>query len=119
LKNGEHVSARVLEPGDVWALRSEDALAVLLDAVVALESHATRDQVIDDVIDVVHFEVEDRVAGGRHLRLVVDEGVSLAGEVQLHEAVLLGGPQSERPGVEVPSLVHVVYDRGMPWWLRA
>src|ERR671914_151556 len=109
--DGEDVPRRVLEPGDRRSGASGDALFVLLEAVVALEAHSPRGQLVDRLLDVVDREVEDRVGRRGEVRLVIDERVAVAGDVQREKAVLLvedRGFQPEHPRVELVRLLDVV-----------
>ncbi len=81
LQHGEDVASRVLEPSDVGSPGPVDALAVLLEAVVPLEGHPTAGQVIDSLVDVVNWEVEDRVDLCCLLIIKKNKCVPVAGEV--------------------------------------
>ena len=53
LQHRQHVAGRVLEPADVRAAAAHDPALVLLEAVVALELHAARGELVDGRLDVV------------------------------------------------------------------
>src|SRR5687768_168616 len=75
LDHRQHVAGRVLEPGDGRAALAHDALLVLRELVVTLELDAPGAELIHGGVDVVHLEVEDRVAGRAEGWALVEEGV--------------------------------------------
>src|SRR5215469_12748795 len=88
---------------------ARDAFLVLLDALVALERHATLGQFAYGRLDVVDREVEDRV-GRRHMvRLGVDEDVAATRDVQAQQPVLLRHLQSQRLAVELLGSIEIGY----------
>ena len=82
LEDGEDVARGILEPGDRRPRAAGDALLVLLEALVPLETHAARGQLVNGRVDVVDREVEDGVGRGGVIRLGVDERAPIAGKVQ-------------------------------------
>jgi hypothetical protein len=82
LDYGQDVSGRVLEPRDQRASAAVDALLVLLKVLVPLEVHSSLDQLIDGLLDVVHWEVEDSESRRDVVRFGVDQNVPLTGDVQ-------------------------------------
>jgi hypothetical protein len=87
LQDGEDVAGRVLEPGDVGAAGSVDALVVLAGAVIFLQHYAPADQFVDGRVDVIDGEVEDREGRGGVIGLGVDQRVPAAGQVQGQQAL--------------------------------
>src|SRR5215217_6370612 len=83
LEYGQDVAGGVLEPRNVRASAAEDALLVLLKAVVALEAHSTLGQLIDGLVDVLNREVEDGERRRGVVRFGVDQYVPQAGDVQV------------------------------------
>ena len=77
LDDRQHVAGRVLEPGDRGAV-AVDPPVVLVEALVALELHASGHELVDRRLDVLDGEVEDRVFGGRVVRPRVGVGRSPA-----------------------------------------
>src|SRR3984885_8046133 len=109
LEHGQDVPGRVTEPGDVGPVAAADSLAVLGQAVVALERHAAGGQLVHGGVDVVDPEVGDRVVRRDVTRLRVDERVPAARQMQGHQAVLLRGGDAEYVAVELLGRLQVIH----------
>jgi hypothetical protein len=86
---------------------AHDAL-VVRHAVVVLDAHAARGELVDRGLDVVDREVQDRVRRRLVVGLRVDQRRAVARDVQREQAVRLVDLDPQRLAVELPGGVDVV-----------
>ena len=84
----ENIPRGILEPGDPagWSV-AIDSLLVLIEAVVTLEGHALRRELVDRCLHVADREVEDRVVRRCEVGLRIDEDLTVA-ELELKQRLV-------------------------------